>query len=65
MKRLITLILPLMLLLVVGAAGAQETVNVVATTTILADVAQNVGGDLVTVTSLVPANADQIGRAHV
>ncbi len=58
MRRFINLILPLMLLLAVGAAGAQAPLNVVATTTILADVARNVGGALVTVTSLVPANAD-------
>ena len=39
--------------------AAQDTpLNVVATTTILADVAQNVGGDLVNVTSLLPPDTD-------
>lgn len=46
-------------LLWVFPASAQDTVlNVVATTTILADVAQNVGGDLVSVTALLPADTD-------
>jgi ABC-type Zn uptake system ZnuABC Zn-binding protein ZnuA len=49
----------LLLLLTVTGAGAQnDPLNVVATTTIIADVARNVGGDLVDVTSLVPPNAD-------
>ncbi|HAX24982.1 MAG TPA: zinc ABC transporter substrate-binding protein [Thermomicrobiales bacterium] len=39
------------------AAGA-DSLSVVATTTIIADMARNVGGDRVTVRSLVPANAD-------
>lgn len=39
--------------------GAQEVqLNVVATTTILADVAQNVGGDLVNITPLLPSDTD-------
>ncbi len=38
---------------------AQETpLSVVATTTIIADVARNVGGDLVDVTALIPPDAD-------
>jgi ABC-type Zn uptake system ZnuABC Zn-binding protein ZnuA len=46
-------------LLSVGLVGAQaQPLQVVATTTIVADVAQNVGGDLVSVTSLVPPDAD-------
>lgn len=46
-------------LLSVGLAGAQDQpLRVLATTTIVADVAQNVGGSLVSVTSLVPADAD-------
>lgn len=56
MKR--TFILILLAFLPVFAAHAQERLHVVATTTIIADVAQNVGGDLVTVTALVPANTD-------
>jgi ABC-type Zn uptake system ZnuABC Zn-binding protein ZnuA len=35
-----------------------EALNVVATTTVFADLVRNVGGDLVKVTSLVPANGD-------
>ncbi|MBL8156429.1 MAG: zinc ABC transporter substrate-binding protein, partial [Anaerolineae bacterium] len=46
-------------LLSVGLVSAQtQPLQVVATTTIVADVAQNVGGDLVSVTSLVPPDAD-------
>jgi ABC-type Zn uptake system ZnuABC Zn-binding protein ZnuA len=56
MKRL--LIVPLILLATLGAIRAQAALDVVATTSILADVAQAVGGDLVTVTSLVPVGAD-------
>lgn len=35
-----------------------ERLNVATTTSVLADIVSNVGGDLVTVTSLVPKNAD-------
>lgn len=52
------LLLSLMLVCVVGAAGAQDAPRVLATTTILADVAQNVAGELLTVESLQPADAD-------
>ena len=46
-------------LLGVGTAAAQDApLRVVATTTIVADVAQHIGGDLVTVTALVPADSD-------
>jgi ABC-type Zn uptake system ZnuABC Zn-binding protein ZnuA len=37
---------------------AQEPLRVVATTTIIADVARNVGGDLVEVTALIPTDSD-------
>ncbi|MBZ0293311.1 MAG: metal ABC transporter substrate-binding protein [Anaerolineae bacterium] len=56
MKRAFIVILHAFLLVI--AVHAQEPLNVVATTTIIADVAQNVGGDLVEVTSLVPTNTD-------
>ena len=54
-------ILSAILLLVLAPAtfGQQERLRVVATTTIIADVARNVGGDLVDVEALVPANADE------
>jgi ABC-type Zn uptake system ZnuABC Zn-binding protein ZnuA len=56
-KRLVYCIL--CCLLTVGVVAAQNTpLNVVATTTIITDVARNVGGDLVDVTSLVPPNSD-------
>jgi ABC-type Zn uptake system ZnuABC Zn-binding protein ZnuA len=40
------------------AAAQDQPLKVVATTTIVADVAKNVGGDLVSVTPLVPPDAD-------
>lgn len=57
MKKLVfTIVLAIGLF---STVKAQTTpLKVIATTTILADVAQNVGGDLVTVESLVPADAD-------
>lgn len=54
--RLIVLALPL---LVAGRVTAQaEPLNVVATTTILADVAANIGGEHVAITPLLPINTD-------
>jgi zinc/manganese transport system substrate-binding protein len=45
--------------LAVGTAAAQDApLRVVATTTIVADVARQIGGDLVTVTALVPVDSD-------
>ena len=41
-----------------GTNGSNGKLTVVTTTTVLADIASNVGGDLVSVTSLVPKNAD-------
>lgn len=59
MKRLLMFIVPLFLFAVPLAALAQESrLDVVATTTIIADVARAVGGDRVTVTALVPPDAD-------
>ena len=47
------------LLMSVGSIVAQgEKLHVLATTTIIADVARNVGGDLVEVESLIPPDAD-------
>jgi zinc/manganese transport system substrate-binding protein len=48
-------------MLPVGQAAAQDKVPVLATFSILADFAKNVGGDRIVVTSLVPPNGD----AHV
>jgi len=41
-----------------NATGAASRIQVVATTTVFADMVRNVGGDLVDVTSLVPKNGD-------
>jgi ABC-type Zn uptake system ZnuABC Zn-binding protein ZnuA len=58
MKRLIG-ILTLMLSFGTVSASAQDTpLKVVATTSIIADVARNVGGELVDVASLVPPDSD-------
>lgn len=46
------------LMLASGAAQAQDAPRVLATTSIVADVAQNVAGDLLTVDTLVPLGAD-------
>jgi ABC-type Zn uptake system ZnuABC Zn-binding protein ZnuA len=57
MKRLFPLIV--LVLWGLNTVHAQATpLNVVATTTIVADVAKNVGGDRVNVTALVPPDAD-------
>ncbi len=55
-KRGLFLLFSLLLTAFVHAQG--EPLRVVATTTIIADVAQNVGGDLVHVTALIPLDAD-------
>ncbi|MCB9451327.1 MAG: zinc ABC transporter substrate-binding protein [Anaerolineaceae bacterium] len=59
MKRLL-MILGLALLVggIFPAAAQSEPLRVVATTTIIADVARQVGGDYVTVDALVPPNSD-------
>src|SRR5881396_1314046 len=41
-----------------GTAGSGSAVNVVATTTVFADLVRNVGGNLVEVASLVPRSGD-------
>lgn len=59
MIKQICLIVLCVLLISVGIVGAHgETLKVVATTTIIADVARNVGGDFVTVEALIPPDAD-------
>lgn len=60
LRRII--VLAVCLLLALPAAAQDAPVNVVATTTILADVAQNVGGDLVEISSLLPPDTD--GHAY-
>lgn len=60
MRKIPGLLFLLSLLALVPGSLAQETrLNVIATTSIIADVARNVGGDLVIVDSLVPVNADE------
>lgn len=56
MKRM--LILLILLLATLPAAAHEPALRVIATTTILADVARNVGGDRVTVEALIPPDAD-------
>lgn len=58
MRRIVTFILPLILMFTVGAISAQDAPRVVASTTILADVAQNVAGDHFMVSALIPADTD-------
>lgn len=60
MKRLLFMIVPLIALFGMNQFGthAQSSLKVVATTSIIADVAQNVGGDLVDVTAIIPADTD-------
>lgn len=57
MKRLVLLLL-MASLTVAGVSAQSEPLNVIATSNILADVARNVGGDLVMVDSLIPPGAD-------
>ncbi len=56
MKKLLSLALLLLCLMPVGAQDSN--LIVVTTTSIIADVARNVGGDFVTVTSIVPVDTD-------
>jgi zinc/manganese transport system substrate-binding protein len=60
LKRFSLVLLLIAACTLTGVLHAQDntTLNVLATTTIIADVAQNVGGDLVTVTPLIPADTD-------
>ena len=59
MKRFLPLIVLAIALLVVGGVVAQDApLNVVTTTTLLADVAATIGGELVVVTPLLPPNTD-------
>ena len=63
MKRLLLLIVPLIALFGMNqfSADAQSPLKVVATTSLIADVAQNIGGDLVDVTAIIPAGSDVHG----
>lgn len=58
MKRLLALIVLVFSLLVLPATAQDSPLRVLATTTLIADVAANVGGDRVEVTALVPPGAD-------
>ncbi|MBL8166153.1 MAG: zinc ABC transporter substrate-binding protein [Anaerolineae bacterium] len=58
MKRLLLLTLIVLSIAGFSTAAQDEPLTVIATTTILADVAQNVGGERVVVSALVPADAD-------
>jgi zinc/manganese transport system substrate-binding protein len=59
MKRIILSIVPLFIaLLPVGLHAQDRRLTVVATTTLIADVARNIGGDLADVTALIPPDSD-------
>ena len=58
MQRLVWLFVALVAAVVSGPGLAQEKVGVAASTTVLADLARNVGGDRVDVVSLVGPNGD-------
>lgn len=58
MKRFAMLVLSLLLLLGISPAAAQSSLQVIATFSILGDIVQNVAGDAVTLTVLVPADSD-------
>src|SRR5687767_64524 len=59
MQRLIPCIVLMFLMVVVGRLPAKDsTLNIAATTTIVADVARQVGGEWVNVKSLLPPDAD-------
>lgn len=60
-RRYLVVAAALLAILPAGSAAAQDKVPVVATFSILADFAKNVGGDRVEIVSLVPPNGD----AHV
>lgn len=59
-KRLlaVSVLLVLSLIAVAPLSAQDDRLTVVATTTIIADIAQNVGGDLVEVSALVPLDTD-------
>lgn len=63
MKRLLLMIVPLIALFGMNqfSTQAQSPLKVVATTSIIADVAKNVGGDLADVTAIIPADTDAHG----
>lgn len=56
--RRIVLVALLFVLLIANVQAQTEALKVLATTTIIADIAQNVGGDLLSVQSLVPPDTD-------
>jgi ABC-type Zn uptake system ZnuABC Zn-binding protein ZnuA len=58
MKRLIVIVILMLVSGSLGVSAQDAPLHVVATTTLIADVARNVGGDRVEVTSLVPPNSD-------
>ncbi len=58
MRLRISVFLVVALMLLVGTTQAQDDLRVLATTSIVADVAQNIAGDLLTVDTLVPLGAD-------
>lgn len=58
LRVFLSIILPVLLLSSVHLAAQETALRVVATTTIIADVARNIGGERVEVTALIPFDAD-------
>ncbi len=58
MKRMLLVLLATLVMSLAVRANAQETLRVIASTSIVADVAQNVAGDVFRVETLVPVGAD-------
>jgi ABC-type Zn uptake system ZnuABC Zn-binding protein ZnuA len=58
MRQLIFIISLLFVLALAPIQAQENSLQVIASTTIIADIAQNVGGELVSITALVPPNTD-------
>lgn len=58
MRQLIFIVTFLLVLVFAPIQAQNNSLQIVASTTIIADIAQNVGGELVHITALVPPNAD-------
>ena len=64
MKRLAFVLLAVMLMFLVSQAGVEAKIRVVATIPDLADMASNIGGDLLEIKSLATGRGEYPRRAH-